>query len=441
MNPTLASSCRARVEDRLMRIETENDANSIFISVAADHARAEADAADARHAAGQQKGTLDGVIVGVKDNLAVAGLPRTGGTGLKPAPESSDAACVAKLRAAGAVILGTLNMHEGALGATTDNPFHGRCSNPLGEGLTPGGSSGGSGAAVAAQLVDLALGTDTMGSVRIPAAYCGTFGLKPTDGLIGRDGLMLLCEQLDTIGVLTADPGLLLPALETLAGQGNDPFAVIPPSDWPQRSAGALKVLVPEEIAQVDCDAAQMDALQRVETALTKCGVIIEHAPLSGWHPGQDRRGGLLLVEAEGARLLADILADPAQRECLSADFRGLLDYGAHSSALKLSGALSRLRSTRAAVERAFANYDLILTPTAPQQAFRFETGAPANQADFTSLANFAGVPALSLPVALPGEPLPGAAQLLARPWAEKQLCSLAQLLAPLAHPEPAERT
>jgi aspartyl-tRNA(Asn)/glutamyl-tRNA(Gln) amidotransferase subunit A len=134
-------------------------------------------------------GPLGDLTLGIKSNIAVAGLPWTGGMGLRrDIVAARDAEVVRRLRDAGAAILGTLNMHEAALGATTDNAFNGRTHNPHRHGHTPGGSSGGSGAAVAAGLCDAALGTDTLGSIRIPAAYNGVYGLKPTHGAVLDEG-------------------------------------------------------------------------------------------------------------------------------------------------------------------------------------------------------------------------------------------------------------
>ena len=155
-------------------------------------------------------GPLAGVTVGVKANIAVKDLPWTAGCEVfRERVASSDAAVVAELRDAGAMIIGMLNMEEAALGAKTDNPWFGKTFNPHKEGYTPGGSSGGSGAAVAAGLCDVALGTDTMGSVRVPAAYCGIYGFKPAQSAVSQDGLELCEPSFDCIGPLARNLDLL----------------------------------------------------------------------------------------------------------------------------------------------------------------------------------------------------------------------------------------
>jgi aspartyl-tRNA(Asn)/glutamyl-tRNA(Gln) amidotransferase subunit A len=152
------------------------------------------------------EGALAGLTIGVKANIAVKGLPWTGGMALhRHRIAERDAEVVARLRAAGAAIIGSLNLEEAALGAKTDNPWFGATQNPHRLGYTPGGSSGGSGAAVAAGLCDVALGTDTMGSIRIPAAYCGVYGFKPAHSAISQDGLEKSEPSLDTIGPLARD--------------------------------------------------------------------------------------------------------------------------------------------------------------------------------------------------------------------------------------------
>ncbi len=146
-------------------------------------------------------GPLAGVTIGVKANIAVKGLPWTAGLdAYRNRIAQEDAKTVARLRDEGAMIVGTLNMEEGALGAKTDNPFFGAVQNPHRIGYSPGGSSGGSGAAVAAGLCDAALGTDTMGSVRIPASHCGVYGFKPATAAVSQHGLEPADLTLDAIG-------------------------------------------------------------------------------------------------------------------------------------------------------------------------------------------------------------------------------------------------
>src|SRR5262249_46782901 len=188
-----------------------------FITVDREGALRAAAASRDRHAARRALGPLDGIPVAVKDNIDMAGLPRTAGTeAFRPRIPRPEPPVVERLKRAGAVILGKLNMHEAAFGGTTDNPVFGRCMNPLLPGHTPGGSSGGSGAAVAAGFCTAALGTDTMGSVRLPAAYCGIWGFKPTRGEIQTKGVVPLSVTLDTVGPLArtaADLGIFAEAL------------------------------------------------------------------------------------------------------------------------------------------------------------------------------------------------------------------------------------
>ena len=215
---------------------------NIFLDLDADAARAAAKASDER---ATPLGPMDGKLVAIKANLAVKGLPWTAAIiGLKDRIATQDAGAVARLRAAGAIILGTVNMHEGALGAVTDSPGFGRCANPLMHDHTPGGSSGGSAAAIAAGLADCALGSDTMGSSRVPAAYCGVAGLKPTDGLIGRSGLAFLSPSLDVIGPLAATVRDLWPVLAVLAGpDSGDPLVQPLPCDWPNLAPMSLSLM------------------------------------------------------------------------------------------------------------------------------------------------------------------------------------------------------
>lgn len=433
-----ATSAQALSQAALDRIAAHDPDLRAFITVDGPGALAQARASDARRAAGASLSPLDGVPVAVKDNLAVAGLPWTDGTRAHAGRiAAADSAAVAQLRVAGAVILGTLNMHEGALGATTDNPFWGRCQNPLAPGFTPGGSSGGSAAAVAAGLVPLALGTDTMGSVRIPAAYCGVWGLKPTAGLIAMRGLSHLSWTLDSIGPLATGPEDLALALAALAGPDPDsPDSRDPPAGWdpalPTLALDAITLGVPDALAQVDCEGMVGTALAALRESAAAAGARIVPLQLPDWDPGSLRRAGLLVSEAEAAHLHGEaIAADP---DGFSPGYRAMLDYGARAPSRRLAAAHDRLRRARHAARQALGGgVDAILMPTAPQRAFPHGQPAPAGQADFTALANAAGLPAVAFPLPAPDGGLPCSAQLVGPPWAEGRLLALARVLHALA--------
>lgn len=420
-----------RLEHALAAIERDNARANIFISIDADGARRAAAQSQMRHDTGARLGPLDGKLVAIKDNLAVAGLPWTAGVGAyRERIAETDAGVVARLRTAGAVIVGTVNLHEGALGATTDNEHFGTCQNPLRDGFTPGGSSGGSGAAVAGGYVDMAVGTDTMGSVRIPAAYCGTAGIKPTDGLVGRQGLSYLSRSLDSIGPLTRTVAELRPWLEAMAGRDADPRSLGTPEGWDDNGAPSLAPLtigIPKQIADVDCEPAVLAGLGAVRAAFEREGATLVDVNLDGWKPGSTRRGGLMLAEAEGAAVMADLL-DPAAAG-VSEEFRSLLAYGANLPSAKLVDALDRMARARTACHRALRDVDLLLLPTAPQRAFAHGTPVPANQADFTTLANCAGCPALSLPVRPDRNDLPVGVQLVGKPWHDMDLIGIGAAL------------
>lgn len=396
-------TAEAATQHCLKRIEALNPRLRAFTQVDAAGALSAAREADARLAKGQGLGALDGVPIAVKDNIAVAGLPMTCGVeGRRHAVAAEDAFCVTLLREQGAVILGTLNMHEGALGATTDNVAYGRCINPWKEGYTPGGSSGGSGAAVAAGLCAAALGTDTMGSVRIPAAYCGVFGFKPSYGRISSAGLGHLSWTLDHVGPI-ARRAEDLRALMACLATGHAGALVTTPSpdyrdfwlDEPVLFAG-LTVGVLE--ADVDLEQGVATVYRAALDRMQALGAVLEPVRLDVPSPGVLRRKGLLISEAEGA---ASFAAELASGQGLSDGFRGLLEWGARQPAVKLAEAHLAVLEARATIRRqmAFLGLDLLVSPTAPHVAFAHGAPAPASQADFTCLANFADLPAASVPI------------------------------------------
>lgn len=358
-----------------------------------------------RDAAGGE-GPLADLVIGVKSNIAVGGLPHTAGMALRrDAVAERDAAVVAKLRGAGAAIPGTLNMHEAALGATTDNHWFGRTHNPHRIGHTPGGSSGGSGAAVAAGLCDAALGTDTLGSVRIPAAYNGVYGLKPTWGAVDTDGLVFLDRRFDCIGPLARS----LPVLERVwrvigrEGKGT-PFARLVLLDGLDRvelqpgvAAGYARALDAVDLARTTLSVPDLGAIRLAALADIARALVADL--------GEDRRARADLISPELTFVLGALEALPTDRP--------LLD------------------GVRDALREALGEDGVLLLPTAPQAAFPHGAIPPASQADFTALASVAGLPALACPAGRDADGLPVGVQLVGPGGSERRLIDLARLVEP----------
>ncbi len=402
----------AATDQYLERIARFDPALNAFTAVDAEGARAAAGESAARVAAGAAR-PLEGVPIAVKANIAVRGLPWHGGFGAwRDRVAEADAEVVARLRAAGAVILGTLNLHEGALGATTDNPHFGRTHTPHRHGHTPGGSSGGSGAAVAAGLCAAALGTDTLGSVRIPSAYCGVAGLKPTNGLVPDAGLMLLVEKWDTIGPLARSVADVAAVFAELAPAG---------AARPVRRVATLS-----SARDVPLHPAVADAFRLATGLLEGLGVPVEER-LTHIDHHRVRLAGFVesTIEAD-ARFGADMAAHP---QGFSEAFRSSLAFGRRFAAPARAEGQKALAEAGAALRAVLQADDAILLPTAPQPAFPFDSEAPVSQADFTALANIAGLPALSLPAGWTGDGLPVAVQLVGRAGDEATLLALGERL------------
>jgi aspartyl-tRNA(Asn)/glutamyl-tRNA(Gln) amidotransferase subunit A len=415
-------SARELIEASLERIAQRRELNC-FISVLADRARREALDADRRRAEGRRLGPLDGMPLGVKDNIDVAGSPATAGMATRRnRVPPQDAFCVAKLRAQGAIIIGKTNLHEAALGATNDNPHFGRCFKPHGASRTPGGSSGGSAAAVAAGLVPGALGTDTMGSIRIPASYCGAVGLKPTYGSVSTGGVCALSWRLDHVGPLARtveDAALLLDAIA-----GFDPGSAESQRPGPGRRLGK-RLGVLGKLEATACTPAVRQAFERALGVLEHLGYSIETVEIPGYEPARARRSGLLMVEADAAVVHEAALA--GRREAFSEEALAMLDYAISASAAKLARAERTVHLAARAALRLLEELDAIVSPTTPQTAFVFGEPVPDNQGDFTALASFAGCPAISVPMGADAAGMPIGLQLVAAPWCEAGLLEIAR--------------
>ena len=411
-------SARELIEASLERIAQRRELNC-FIALLADRARADADEADRRRAQGASLGPLDGVPIGVKDNIDVAGSPATAGMATRRDRfPPQDAFCVAKLRAQGAIILGKTNLHEAALGATNDNPHYGRCFNPHGSGRTPGGSSGGSAAAVAAGLVAGALGTDTLGSIRIPASYCGTVGLKPTFGRVSTAGVCALSSRFDHVGPLarTVEDAALL--LYAMAGADRDSAE----SPRPERDR---RLAVLENYEGTPVAPAVREAFERALQVLADLGYRVESVAIPDYEPSQARRAGLLMVEADAALVHETDLAE--RPELLSDEVRAMLEYGRRATAAKRAQAERVVTLAAMGTRQLLEEFDAIVSPTTPQTAFLFGEPIPESQGDFTALANLAGCPAISVPMGADAAGMPIGLQLVAAPWCEAGLIEIAR--------------
>lgn len=348
------------------------------------------------------QGPLAGRIVGLKANIRVAGQAWTAGIGARAGDIAvEDAPITGSLRAAGATLLSRLSMDEGALGAATDNPHFGRCDNPAVPGHSAGGSSGGPAAAVASGAVDAALGSDTMGSVRIPAAFCGVHGLKLGSATVDMSGVMPLAPELDALGIFARTPGLLEQVLDVLV-----PAAPAPEfAGWyclPDARLGGCTPEIRRGYA----------AARRSLQDLMGPPAVLPQLDLPAL-----RADTFLLTEAEAVVSLGD-------QPGLSPGLARLIDFGRKLTPEKMAGIRTRLEAARTALRGALGRDRVLLTPTVSHPPFPHGTRPPEGQADFTAIANVADLPALAVPIA--GADHPISVQLVGPRDSERALLSLA---------------
>ncbi|MEO8810530.1 MAG: amidase [Rhodanobacter sp.] len=383
-------------------------------------------------------GRLDGIPLALKDNFDMAGWPTRVGLPGRRQAAANDAHVVARLRASGAVVIGKTNMDEGALGAATDNPHFGATQNPHRLGYSAGGSSGGAAAAVAAGLAVAAVGSDSLGSIRIPASYCGVYALKPTHGEISARGLVPAARRLDAVGLLARSVEDLTVLLQVLAGYDADDarsrrrrvaFAL---PDW---DPGHLRVGMLPDLAAVGVEAEVVEVFESAMARLPHALADRRTVDFADWNFGHTRRAGLLLMEAEMLGTFATDLAD-TQRP-VSERFRRMLGYAASKSAADYAMADRVLDAATLKMRRLFSQVDVLVLPTTPQGAFALDGPVPDSAADLTSFASLAGCPAVSLPMGqLPGG-LPIGLQLVGPRGSDLRLLELAAACAATLDAEP----
>jgi Asp-tRNA(Asn)/Glu-tRNA(Gln) amidotransferase A subunit family amidase len=429
---------RALSEVYLEAIQRINPSLNAFVDHRSSLMQDQAHMADRRRRDGTI-GRLDGIPIALKDNFDVAGWPTRAGLPGRREPVEHDAHVVQRLRASGAVLVGRTNMDEGALGTVTDNPHFGATHNPHRHGYTAGGSSGGAAAAVAAGLAVAAIGSDSLGSIRIPASYCGVYALKPTHGEISARGVVPAARRIDAVGLLARGVDDLTVLLQVLAGYDADDarsrrrrvaFAL---PDW---EPGNLRAGFLPDLAAIGV---QPEVIEVFESAMAK----LPHAlgdrrtvDFDDWDFARTRRAGLLLMEAE---MLGTFAADLANAEHpVSPRFREMLGYAARKSAADYAAADRVLDAATLKMRRLFAQVDVLILPTTSQGAFPLGGPIPDSQADLTSFASLAGCPAISMPMGILADGMPIGLQPVGARGSDLRLLELAAVCAATLDAEPA---
>jgi amidase len=354
-----------------------------------------------------------GIRLAVKDLIDLAGLPTTAGSAAlekTAAPADHDAPCMAGARAAGAVIVGKVNLYELAFGASGVNEYFGTPVNPLDPQRVPGGSSSGSAVAVADGDADIAYGSDTGGSIRVPAAFCGVTGLKTTHGRVPLGGVWPLAPSLDTIGPMARDVAGVAAGMALL-----EPGFVV---DVPP--AGRLGRIRP---AGIDVDPA-IDAA--IDAALARSGLTVSEASLPGWLAARETCG--VIIDAEAVDSNRELLTDPVKRDLLGSEVRARLAGGAAITPDQLAAARAAQLAWRDAMTKALSEVDLLVLPTAPFYPPLLAEARGVHFTAFTNPVNLAGFPAVALPVPST-QRLPASLQLIGPPGSEALLLATAAIV------------
>ncbi len=437
------------VDQALSRIQNVDRELGSFLEIDGDGARVAAREIDRKRSANEPLGPLGGVIMSIKDMIVTKGLATTAGSKiLQGWIPPYDAHVVEKLRAAGAIVLGKVNCDEFGMGGSTERSAYKKTRNPWNAAFVPGGSSGGSAAAVAAGLSVGSLGTDTGGSIRQPAAFCGVVGLKPTYGRVSRWGVVAFASSLDQVGPIARTVADAATLLEVIAGfdprDSTSVEAQVPAfTTLAGTSAKGLRIGLPREYLEGTIDDSVRTAIDKTVAALKEAGCAIHDVSLP--HTNLALAAYYIIAPAEASSNLARY--DGVRYGKRSTDATNLLDLYRKSRGEGFGPEVKRrimlgtyaLRSgyydayykkaqqVRALIKRdfveVFAKVDCVLTPTTPTPAFRFnakQTPLDMYLGDvFTLSCNLAGLPGISVPCGITADKLPIGAQLLGKPLDE----------------------
>ena len=424
-------------QSALKRIEKLNPVLNCFITILGESARKASQESERRHKQGSPIGPLDGVPVAIKDLIYIKGVRCTAGSRiLRDNIAGYDSPVTRRLKEAGAILLGTTNLHEFAAGVTSENPHFGPVRNPWDPSRMAGGSSGGSAAAVASGIVPGAIGTDTGGSVRIPASLCGTLGLKPTYGRVSRLGVVPLAASLDAVGTLNVSAWDAAAMLQVIAGheEGDLTTVDVPVPDYASEATvtnQAPKIGVPRryfhDLVDPEIEARFSEFLRRLQDF----GCTLKETELDGideayanWFP---------IRRAEATAFHRTWLEKTP--ELYGADVRRLLELGNEVKAVDYVSAVNSRTSLMSRFESSMGEVEVVAVPTVAVPAppiGKSSVSIGAREIDvYTALNrltlpfNLVGFPALSFPAGL-ANGLPAGVQLVAKPFEEERLLRLA---------------
>jgi aspartyl-tRNA(Asn)/glutamyl-tRNA(Gln) amidotransferase subunit A len=435
-------SPRELVEALLRRIQQEEARLNAFITVNADAARGEAARAEAEILCGCYRGPLHGVPVALKDNIWTAGLRTTAGSrilaGFVP---DEDATVVRRLRRAGAIVIGKTNMSEFAYGATNNNPHYGPTHNPWDLARITGGSSGGSAAAVASGCAYAALGTDTGGSIRIPAALCGVMALKASFGRVSCQGTIPLVPRYDHVGPIARSVGDLAIMLQAIAGHdvGDPTTSTMVVPDWPRElREGPPSFLLgrPREHFFDRLAPEVTSVMEHAVRTFERAGSRVSEVRVPDLQPAASRCTPYALAEATTVHRRMGFF--PPRAVEYGNDVRHRLEQGAEVRAEDYLAAAEAKRVIDAAFQTALACVDAILAPTTPVAATVIGESRVTIDGEDEAVrnalirlnrpANIAGLPAITVPCGRTAGGLPIGLQIIAPLFSEARLLQIAQL-------------
>ena len=439
----------AAAKEYLGRIERLNPKLNCFITVLADSALKAAANSEQRFKSGNPLGPLDGIPVAIKDIIYIEGVRCTAGSKILANNVATyDAPVVKKLKEAGAVIVGTTNLHEFAAGVTSENPHYGPVRNPWEVSRIAGGSSGGSAAAVAAGLAAIAIGTDTAGSVRIPAALCGVLGLKPTYGRVSRLGVIPLAASLDTVGVLSSNAWDAAAILQVIAGHDKDDVTTVDSQATEYVNGMSLpyqgaRIGVLRSYSREIIDPRVEEALEKFISKLGEVRCTAQDIEIDGMDQIYDR--WLLIRRAEATAFhLGWLESSP---ELYGEDVRKLMELGKDVRAVDYVNALNARPSIIEKFVDSMKGIDFLALPTtcvsAPQTGQQRVTVKGKEVEVYSALNrltlpfNYLGFPAVSIPSGFVGG-LPVGVQMVGRLFDEAGVMRLAHAYEQKFGPHPA---